>query len=585
MAYYSNKLFVSTKWEIDSNKLIHTNELIRLLSSHSIRFEIHSSVIKIFDATFMQPITDFPENPNHYQVLSDAIKNCIDILTLDLSECVNIPNCIENFPFLHTIIFPDYLQFIPRVKNCPSIKNITIPKHGVESIDTRNFENYPPIIELKFDGSLLNIDSHAFSSAIIEKIDFSLCDNLESKNIKVFAFSDSIIKEIIFPEQVTILPHGAFSNCKSLRTITGSGLFATFSDASNKCFVKLDCDAHSCEFCFEKCESLQFIQFSPELSVEGIQQLLCHKGFSEDDSSKTGSFYFDERCGIVLGTDDYYSYIWCITDFNYYVSKKLDDSFLNKIVSFYKSNDRYIEMESGNCRIFTNCNDFIALGVSLGCNYHFNNRFNIQGNRLGAVTIDNNQSDALRLYEKQIQLKDIDIWEKVHELETMVDNLDIDSIINSYHSTIHSEHDYRHDEERISMNRFASYTDSYIETLLPSQYCYSEGGYSDSNLGLEDYLLSEKGTEAYEENKRSAARNRYNKEEHKHKIINDFFLEMNANEKFVEHYLRINEARRLFHSYGLVNRNRKRLYGNQLVMALNAMINELSFLNNMSYYC
>ena len=58
---------------------------------------------------------------NHSQKVLNAIRNCIDIKTLDLSDCTNIPKIIEDFPYLNTIIFPVFLYFIPRIEKCPSI--------------------------------------------------------------------------------------------------------------------------------------------------------------------------------------------------------------------------------------------------------------------------------------------------------------------------------------------------------------------------------------------------------------------------------------------------------------------------------
>ena len=572
MAYIKHEYYFSTtseqvECEQVENELLHKDELIRILSSYHIQFEIHLFLLKIFDASFMH-IQDYKSDENNNRIIN-AIRNCIDIKTLDLSNCINIPKTIEGFPFLTTIIFPLFLNFIPRINDCPSITKISIPKNGVEYIESDNFKNYPPIDELVLDEHLSRIDSYAFSSCMIKRVDLSQCNNLDQRNIKIKAFSHSSIEEIVFPYQVTILPFGAFSNCKQLRTITGSYLCGTFFDEYNKGFAQFDRAVHSCEFCFDNCINLQYIQFSPELSIEGIRLLYCHSGYDEGNSSSDpDGFYYDKRCGIVLEIDGFYSYIWCFTDFTFYLSKKLDNTFLNRIVSFYNSNDRNIEMKDGKCWISSNCNDHIALGVSLGCNYMFNNKFNKQGCRLGVVTTENDQNKAVKIYEQQTLLQDVDIRSKVQELETFVDNLDIDSIIDSYHSVReykYISHYRSDDDERLGIYRSSSYSDSYLETLLPTQQFISERGFSDSN-NYELGSMSEEKLKNDDDIIKKNALERYDKEDHKCFIINRFIIDAIENEKFVEKCLRINEARDLLMRY------KNKVDGNQKVILLNSIV-------------
>ena len=575
MAFIKHESFLSTSWEQIENELIHKDELAKILSSHKIKFEIHQFLLKIYDASFL--ICQNHSTEDDDQIIGNSIKNCIDIKTLDLSECDSIPRSIDEFPFIDTIIFPLFLHFIPRIKNCPSLKHVRIPEHGIEYIESRNFENYPQIELLRFDEHLRIINTNAFSSASIRKVDLSLCVNLESINIKAKAFSSSNIEEIILPIQVNILPFGAFSNCKELRSIKGADLLATYYDEYNEGYVRFDRTVHTSEFCFEKCNNLQYIHFSQELSIEGIKRLFCHVGFREDsNSSESNDHYYDMRCGIVLEIDDFYAYIWCFTDFKFYVYKKIDDSFLNKIVKFYNSNNRNVEVEDGNCWFFCNNKDFVALGVTLGCNYHFNEIFNRHGFKDGAITIENDQAKALVLFENQILISDVDIEAKVHEFETIVDDLDIDSIIDSYHSTRHYDYisHYRSDDdEQISVLRSASYKDAYIEKILPTQYYYSKRGYADTNNHRLGHL-SEEQLHVEDENVKRFARHRYNKEEHKRFVINNFVIEIAQNEKNIEKYLRIEEARQLLMRFGA------RIDGNQKVITLNSIINKMGINSN-----
>ena len=429
---------------------------------------------------------------------------------------------------------------------------ISFPKKGVTRIESNNFKNYPSIDELILDENLISIDSFAFRTSSIKRVNLSKCENLDSKKLNERAFSNSSIEEIVLPQQVNILPLGAFLNCKHLRTITGSNLLATYTDNYKTHAVQFDRAVHSCKFCFENCNNLQFIQFSPKLSIDGIKRLLCHSGYNEDKTCyEKENFYNDKRCGIVLEIDDYYSYIWCFTDFTFYLSKKIDKSFLNKIVSFYNSNTRSIEIENGKCWISCDCNDHVALGASLGWNYHFNSIFDKHLNKLGTVSIENDQKKAVEIYQNQTLLQIIDVKTKINELENLVDTLDINSIINSYNSTYEYKYISRYrsdDDERLYIYRKASYSDLYLETLLPTQYFKSERGFADSNnykLGS----MSERELMIDDEIIKQNAREKYDKEEHKRMIINRFIKDSIENEKFVEKCLRINEAKSLLMKY------------------------------------
>lgn len=556
MAYINHEYYFSTTCEQVENELLHKDELIQVLSSYNIQFEVHLFYLKIFDASFMH-LQDYKSDENNNHIIN-AIRNCIDIKTLDLSDCINIPKTIEGFPFLTTIIFPLFLNFIPRINDCPSITKISIPKNGVEFIESGNFKNYPPIDELVLDEHLSRIDSFAFTSCMIKRVDLSQCNTLDQKNIKAKAFSHSNIEEIVFPHQITILPFGAFSGCKHLRTITGSDLYATFMGYDSASSVRLDREVplHDCEYCFDKCNDLQFIQLSPELSIDGIKRLFKHTSYNERNNSlDSEGFLYDERCGIVLETDNYYSYIWCFTDFTFYLSKKLNNTFLNKTVSFYNSNDRSIEMKDGKCWIYSNCRDHIAIVVSLGCNYAFNDKFVRQGCNGLVVTRKNDQEKALRVFENQIHLRNIDIRTKICELEKSIDNLDIDTIIDSYHAIRHYKYISRYrkdDEEEFWVNIEYSYTDAYMETLLPTHY--------------ETDYITEDELKIYVDNIKKNARACYNIEEHKCFIINKFIIDAIENEKFVEKCLRINEARDLLMRY------KNKVDGNQKVILLNSIV-------------
>ena len=62
------------------------------------------------------------------------------------------------------------------------------------------------------------------------------------------------------------------------------------------------------------------------------------------------------------------------------------------------------------------------------------------------------------------------------------------------------------------------------------------------------------------------ARKQYNREEHKHFVINKYFVDAIENEKIVEKCLRINEAKNLLMKY------KYSIDGNQKIILLNSIV-------------
>ena len=564
MAYIKKEDSLSHEYVQVDEKMINTDDFKRILTSNNIRFELHLFELKIFDGVILMS-----NSKTQAFDLKDTLNKCIDVKSLDLSEANIIPQTIEDLLFIKTIILPTTLSFIPFIKNCTSLEYVRLPKHGIVSIQTKNFENYPGNLHLKFDNNLIHIGQGALSGSNTKELDLSQCHNLEPQNIKRGAFSCYNLEVVHFPEQINILPYCAFSGCKNLKVVCGSELLATYLDEYNENYVNLDRGVHSCQNCFEKCENLQFIQFSPQLTESGLNHLFRHHAYDADNiDNNSNSHYYDERCGIVLEIDSFYSYIWSFTDFRFYLAKRMNYEFLNKLVNFYANHERVIEFENGKCWIHSNHNDFLAIGLEKGFRYALNPKFNKPMNRLGAITIENDQYLAIKLLEKHIPIETIDIKEKITELESFVDNLDINSIIESYHSTRQDKSISRYrsdDEERISISRGSYYSDAYMDSLLPEEYYESRRGFAETNNNrLCD--MSNKELKEEDEEKKEIARKCYDKKEHKRVLIKAYFDKILNDESIIENCLHIKEARKLLERFNNID-------GSNRIITLNKSIN------------
>ena len=123
------------------------------------------------------------------------------------------------------------------------------------------------------------------------------------------------------------LPEYVFCDCPNLASILAIGV------------IKIHFKA------LRNCNSLEHLKFAEE--------------FYEDNFDR----YFDERnydtslCGIEIGKDDKYSYIWCLTNFRFYYTDRLSDEWSNRIFSFNHINQRTFCMFFGSIDIYSNYKD------------------------------------------------------------------------------------------------------------------------------------------------------------------------------------------------------------------------------------
>ena len=150
------------------------------------------------------------------------------------------------------------------------------------------------------------------------------------------AFQRSRIKSISLPDHITNLPEYVFFNCPNLTSILAIGV------------IKIGFGA------LRDCNSLEHLKFAEEFQTDNIDKFLV------DDDCET------LRCGIEIGKDDKYSYIWCLTNFRFYYTDRLSDGWSNKIFSFNHINQRSFCIFFGNFDIYSNYKDHYASNISEG---------------------------------------------------------------------------------------------------------------------------------------------------------------------------------------------------------------------------
>ncbi len=132
------------------------------------------------------------------------------------------------------------------------------------------------------------------------------------------------------------LPEYVFCDCPNLASILAIGV------------IKIHFKA------LRNCNSLEHLKFAEEFYADNFDR------------------YFDERnydtslCGIEIGKDDKYSYIWCLTNFRFYYTDRLSDEWSNKIFSFNHINQRSFCIFFGNIDIYSNYKDHYASNISEG---------------------------------------------------------------------------------------------------------------------------------------------------------------------------------------------------------------------------
>ena len=456
------------------------------------------------------------------------------IIILDLSMCPNVPKVINGFPYVTEIIMPTLTDNIPSIANCPKLEKVTFDSSTIKILKEKSFDGWPPIKQIAFGEDFGYTLSFCISpNAQIDSLDFSQCKHM---HLTEHAFQRSRIKSISLPDHITNLPEYVFFDCPNLASILAIGV------------IKINFNA------LRNCNSLEHLKFAEEFQANNIDKFLV-----DDD-------YETLRCGIEIGKDDIYSYIWCLTNFKFYYTERLSDEWSNRIFSFNHMNRRSFLMFFGDIDIYSNYKDHYASNISEGF-LKTSSRYTKITHKGIYVGSEDLQKNAIKYYYEIDKRLKTDIRDVIKQIEEEVDKLDINSIIDSYETTISewTKTKIGDDDTFYSeTHRCSYYSDAYLETILPSYHSeYKDSGYTTNWPWTSKKEIDEMHLE--DSRIREMARKSYSKEAHITYLIKEYIQYIANKSAEVEHYLHIGRAKEVFEQYAY-------LHGKERVSELNKVI-------------
>lgn len=524
-------------------QFIEKYELEALLQKNGYEYYIESNILHLKEKNKAGTpcITSMWIISRPYNNIYEAISKCKEINILDFTESDGIPSYFYKFPFLEEVRIGEKV-ILPIFRDCPRLSRVTfVSAKNIQSIDGYSFEGWPHMNRLNLGEKLAVINSFSLTNADLSVLDLS---QTKLKRLNEHAFQYSKIEKIILPRGIEILPEYVFFGCRNLKEIVGEGI----KEVKWKAFAE--------------CPNLSFLKFNKDVNYESVQRAI---------NSNSVEDYFLSRCGIIIYSDEYYSYIWCFTDFRFYYSERQDDTLCLKIVRFYRSNNKAIkEVKNGTFSISSTYNEYYAERIQLDgfmATSKIYNKVDITGNE----NIDL-QKEAIILYENLQKNPPKSIKQKIVEYELLVDSLNINEIISSYETKIDEYVIAKvggDDRFYSKITRGANYSDPYIDVLLPvKNISYSDSGYTSNwpwtpkeeieKLKKEDMLFKEK------------ARKMYDKEAHKSYLIDKYIETLVNNSVKIEEYLHIDFATRIFHN------SKDSLYGFSKIFELNIQLQDIS---------
>ena len=375
-------------------------------------------------------------------------------------------------------------------------------------------------------GDKLQFINLNFKYCQLEEIDLSECVQMHLSE-KVFAHSN--LKKIVYPNNLKKLCSGWMDFCPLLEEVIAIGVHEVEPGT------------------FQRCPNLHTLQLAPNFDQRILEKEL---EISQSDLEKRLA-----RIGIILKEDSDYSYIWCFNNRKLYYIEHADYP-LHTIVWFKHTNkrtlsqtdnifhiastyDEYhaaslreygvyelppkttqsknkkIEKKNSNRTAPTGCLDLTILKYPSCLRKHEETwKIDYQG-RLGPKWMESIET-YLAVQKNKLE----DPNKKIKEICDKVDALHIQEIIDSYHTEFYSSVHYgspsKDDVEYSSITTQGTYTDAYLETLLPT--C-SESGTSRGCgcSGIPQWQKDEQNRK--DERNKAQARLHYQKEAHKQFLI------------------------------------------------------------------
>lgn len=371
-------------------------KLINLLDKYGFEYLLKDEVLHLYDMR-----TDsILENPLESD-LSKTIRNEQTIFKLDLSKCKKVPKKIKGFKFIEEIVMPKLTDKIPRIVNCPNLYNIEYDASTITIWDKHSFKGWPHQRVAKFSESLTKIVNVDYNVSI-DIVDLSACSKLVVSN-NAFQLNHSIQK-VIFPDSIKEFPRNLFWGCDKLKSVIAPGI--------EKIYLP-----------FEECKSLSHCIFSPKLNYGYANEIIKSYIERKNDTSLL-------QTGIILETNNDEMILFSFTNFKYYYAQKVKKRSINQIITFRHDIKVSVDNPSdGYIVIRSNYNDYHAVdilpqGIS-------------QISNLSQYYSWNLQRDAIEKLKSEIGYKlNYDIENAIENIINTVNRLDINEIINSYHTVM-----------------------------------------------------------------------------------------------------------------------------------------------------
>lgn len=378
---------------------------------------------------------------------------------------------------------------------------------------------------LKLGEKLQIIESKGFSYANIKVLDLSDCINLRVISEHAFQWCTQL-EHVILPKHITKLPKYAFCGLDKLLSVTGSNLIDFFPET------------------FLDCNSLIEIQIDQSFDTNRLYNLL-YEILNINEFNRG-------RSGIILGSDDNYSYFWSFTDFRFYFSEKIKRTSPDKdnLIEFYHDYRNALNLEKeGICQIDRKLFlDFKAVSIN-DFSFSFLDRkyFEQVFKYNGKYIAKNKQLESIKLLIDKRYCETERLETVISRLIDTVLDLDIEKLIDSYETKYDGSLITKvggDDTYYESMDKGSYYSDPYIDTILPSEHSYKrQTGYT-SNWGPSAVDL--KRIKIEDEKQKEFARSHYNREKHIQFLIDNYFETLYENGKIIETYLRIKFAKSIY---------------------------------------
>lgn len=453
--------------------MIDIKKLETLLLNLGIEFKIDNSTLTMsINSEAVVKKKSYNEGCD-FDLICTMLNDCDSIKTLNMAQSRYCPNLFADLIHIESIVLPLQCVVFPRFKNCCSLSNIATSNVEIigprdTSSDDRIFNKCHNLNKIKFNKNLRLLNSYAFFCSDFNFIDLSDCSKLI---IEERAFMHcSKLERIILPSHIDKLKDYTFFGCKDLKFIEGCNLTSI------------------CRRTFGECFSLEVIPFFVDIAEyekPRVNRFPRNRKFNLNFFFEK-DYYDSSQTGIVLHCDGRYSYIWSFKNFHFYCIDKVLSKLINEFVTFKHDYSISPRFKNNSTHFTPMYNLYRAINIKKICNtsdigmlcgiapYHIS--------RYGDMVDENNQRLAIDDVFSNNKYRDQPILDVVNKITSMVNSLDVNNIIDSYHTDV-EEHTITKiggdDRFYSSITRRSNYSDEYLKTLLPDKSTfYSDYGYT-----------------------------------------------------------------------------------------------------------